>query len=171
MYKFKIRFVRNKKIKFSKIGETTQFVIYPKSRVLNFSFLIILKEMATPEINFRESYNSITDVYTVQFKDMVITYDYNFMKAALNTKSKEYKLAQRFYSFLRNRLYNTYDDYERDCMLDMVQRYDPETFYARVCKMDEEHNRRKQYAKEFQLQKEHEAHMFESSFNNGLVDY
>ena len=103
---------------------------------------------------------------------MVITYDYNFMKAALNTKSKEYKLAQCFYSFLRNRLYNTYDDdYERDCMLDMVQRYDPETFYARVCKMDEEHNRRKQYAKEFQLQQEQEAHMFESSFNNGLVDY
>ena len=35
----------------------------------------------------------------------------------------------------------------------------------------EEHNRRKQYAKEFQLQQEQEAHMFESSFNNGLVDY
>ena len=102
IYKFDIR-----KVKFSKIGEMTQFVIYPKSRVQNFSFLFILKEMATPEINFRESYNSITDVYTVQFKDMVITYDYNFMKAALNTKSKEYKLAQRFYSFLRNRLYNT----------------------------------------------------------------
>jgi hypothetical protein len=134
--------------------------------------------------NIYEAYDSDTMVYTLKinspelksFKnnDWITTYDYDFMKAALNTKSKEYKTAQRVYNVIRqmvqSEMYENYGEVD-DVLLSIGSQCDPETFYRRVCEIEKEKQRREQFAKEYKAQKEYEARLFEARFNAGLVDY
>ena len=106
--------------------------------------------------------------------DWIITYDYDFMKAALNTKSKERETARRVYSIIRQMIRTEmYDMYgEADDTLIYIQRQiDPDLFYRRVCEIEKEKQRREQFAKEYKEQQEYEARLFEARFNAGLVDY
>ena len=129
--------------------------------------------------SFYEAYNSITMAYSLKIntptiKNQVITYDYDFMKAALNTKSKEYEKAQRVYDVIRrmvrSEMYENYGEVD-DVLLSIGSQCDPETFYRRVCEIEKEKHRRERFAKEYKEQKEYEARMFEARFNAGLVDY
>jgi hypothetical protein len=113
-------------------------------------------------------------INTPTIKNQVITYDYDFMKAALNTKSKEYEKAQRVYDVIRrmvrDEMYQNYGEVD-NVLLQIGSQCDPETFYARVCEIEKEKHRREQFAKEYKAQKEYEAFLFEARFNAGLVDY
>ena len=107
-------------------------------------------------------------------KDWIITYDYNFMKAALNTNSKEYKIAQRVYDVIKRivrhdmYLYNGEVD---DALIHIKSQINPKSFPKRIDEIEKEKQRREQFAKEYKAQKEYEAFLFEARFNAGLVDY
>ena len=134
--------------------------------------------------NIYEAYDSDTMTYTLKinspelknFKnnDWIITYDYDFMKAALNTKSKERETARRVYSIIRQmirtEMYDMYGEAD-DALISIGSQIDPDLFYAKVCEIEKEKQRREQFAKEYKEQKEYEARLFEARFNAGLVDY
>ena len=107
-------------------------------------------------------------------KDYIITYDYDFMKAALNTKSKEREQAQRFYEtikrIVRREMNENYGEVD-DTLIHIKSRINPKSFPKMLDEIEKEKQRREQFAKEYKEQKEYEARLFEAHFNAGLVDY
>ena len=119
----------------------------------------------------------------IQFKDEVIVYDYNFMKAALNEASKEYAQAQRVYETIAPILMRRYSDYQwcyGDCSSTsyklehieyMLSRYDPSSFRSRVQEIEEDNRRRAERAKELADKRAHQASLLESNIKLGFVSY
>ena len=134
-----------------------------------------------PYCNISEAYNSDTDVYSLKInspmfknKDYIITYDYDFMKAALNTKSKEREQAQRFYEtikrIVRREMNENYGEVD-DTLIHIKSRINPKSFPKMLDEIEKEKQRREQFAKTYKEQQEYEARLFEARFNAGLVDY
>ena len=105
----------------------------------------------------------------IQFKDEVIVYDYNFMKAALNEASKEHAQAHRVYRTITPILMRRYSDYQwcyGDCSSTsyklehieyMLSRYNPSSFRSRVQEIEEDNRRRAERAKELADKHAHQA--------------
>ena len=119
----------------------------------------------------------------IQFKDEVIVYDYNFMKAALNEASKEHAQAHRVYRTIAPILMRRYSDYQwcyGDCSNTsyklehieyMLSRYDPSSFRSRVQEIEEDNRRRAERAKMLADKRACQASLLESNIKLGFVSY
>ena len=129
---------------------------------------------------FTETYDDNTNTYTIVIKNKKITYDYDFMKSALEVTSKEHELAQYAYNILRpilmKHLQNEYYNYEPneykiDCLQDALRRYNPNSFKRILQEIDEENKIREKQAKELQSKLNYKANLIQSMLDIGFIDY
>ena len=129
---------------------------------------------------FTETYDDNTKTYTIVIKNKKITYNYDFMKSALEVTSKEHELAQYAYNILRpilmKHLQNEYCNYEPneykiDCLQDALHRYDPNSFKEILHVIDEENKIREQQVKEARTRFNHKVNIMKSMLDNGFIDY